>query len=100
MLAPLSITKHCYCWVPKAWFGPQDRAILICRSRNDEVWQTVTSEVQVKIEDTCKRRGMDCVVQQKTAVPAVHSDTALMEDLRSAILASQEVHQFRLELSK
>ena len=60
----------------------------------------VTLEVQARIEDTCKRRGIECVIQQKTAVPAVHSDPTLMEDLRSAIVASQEVYRFKYKLPK
>lgn len=52
----------------------------------------MTSEAQAKIEEVCKRRGMECIVQQKTAVPAVHSDKALMEDLKSAIISSQKVY--------
>ena len=51
----------------------------------------MTAEVREKISDTCKRRSIACVVQQKTAVPAVHSDPGLMEDLHAAIVASQEV---------
>ena len=62
-----------------------------CRSRNDEVWQGVAAEARAKVEEVCKRRGMECAVEQKTAVPAVHSDEALMQDLREAIMTSQKV---------
>ncbi len=64
------------------------------------MWQKVTSEVQQKIAESCKRRGISCVVQQKTAAPAEHSDPGLMEDLHTAILASQEVGTAHLAHAK
>ena len=63
---------------------------MVRRSKDDEVWQAVTAEVLAQVDEICRRRGMACEVVQKTAAGAVHSDSDLLNKLRSAIAASQQ----------
>ena len=72
---------------------------MLCRSKNDEVWQAVTAEVLAQVDEICRRRGVACEVVQKTAAGAVHSDSGLLEELRSAIAASQQARSLPIPTS-
>ena len=65
--------------------------LALCRSRKDTVWQKVAADAHSHIDEICKRRGLICEVQQKTAANAVHSDENLLGKLVDAIKGSQKV---------